>query len=349
MLQSHIFDELPLQDQMALQRIFDGTDLPPLYSDIIAKTVFSADAHPDRLNFLLRSIARDDTIDVRSGASNEGLHQSKYSKTMISDIPSWFRDGRLSDFEIQKAAQNFIFTRVELYASRMLLLQYSVSKGQKKSSLTFSSLNEVLLVVLMVDSPKAFKEYGKTCDKYIHRFTTMTSDTGLSYPSKAKMIYVQLDKCLAQFRNGFNAESEGGKPDRLQVWLAMIADVNDAKVLSTAAEDDTLAGIQVEIRNMAQDKEVQAMLIQEKFDLMDWASYGEERRSEGKAEGFAEGKAEGKAEGERNLAELIQKLLATGRTDDIERVTRDPEYRQTLYKEFGIGNVNDAADKSAEN
>ena len=95
------------------------------------------------------------------------------------------------------------------------------------------------------------------------------------------------------------------------------------------------------------------MLIQEKVDLMDWASYGEERRSEGKAEGFAEGKAEGKpegkAEGERNLAELIQKLLATGRTDDIERVTRDPEYRETLYKEFGIGNVTAAADESAEN
>ena len=91
------------------------------------------------------------------------------------------------------------------------------------------------------------------------------------------------------------------------------------------------------------------MLIQEKFDLMDWASYGEERRSEGKAEGFAEGKAEGKAEGERNLAELIQKLLAAGRTDDIERVTRDPEYRETLYKEFGIGNVTAAADESAEN
>ena len=87
------------------------------------------------------------------------------------------------------------------------------------------------------------------------------------------------------------------------------------------------------------------MLIQEKFDLMDWASYGEERRSEGKAEGFAEGKAEGKAEGERNLAELIQKLLATGRTDDIERVTRDPEYREPLYNEFGIGNVTAAADE----
>ena len=87
------------------------------------------------------------------------------------------------------------------------------------------------------------------------------------------------------------------------------------------------------------------MRIQEKFDLMDWASYGEERRSEGKAEGLDEGKAEG----ERKLTELIQMLLAAGRTDDIEIVTRDPEYRESLYKEFGIGSVTTAADESAEN
>ena len=75
MAKSHTIDQLPLQNRQALQRIFDGTDLPPLYSDIIAKSVFNADVHPDRLNFLLRNIAVDDTIDVRSGASNEGLHQ----------------------------------------------------------------------------------------------------------------------------------------------------------------------------------------------------------------------------------------------------------------------------------
>ena len=117
MAKSHTIDQLPLQNRQALQRIFDGTDLPPLYSDIIAKSVFNADVHPDRLNFLLRNIAVDDTIDVRSGASNEGLHQSKNSKAMVFDIPAWLRDGRLSDLEFQRAAQTFLFTRAELYTS----------------------------------------------------------------------------------------------------------------------------------------------------------------------------------------------------------------------------------------
>ena len=333
MVQSHIFDQLSSHDQQVLQRIFDGTDLPPLYSDTIAKRVFDADVHPDRLNFLLQNIARDNTIDVRSSASNEAWRQSAYSKGMVSDIPSWLRDGRLSDLEIQSAAQNFIFTRVELYASSMLLLQYSVPKGQTKSSLSYKSVKEVLLVVLMVKSPKAFRDHDQKCDKYIHRFTTMTSDTSLSYPSRAKMIYVQLDKCLAQFKKGFNAEAEDSHPDRLQKWLAMIADVNDAVIAESTADDETLTRIRTEIRNMAQDKEVQNMLTQELFERMDWESYGEEREEEG----LKQGRAEGMAKGENKLADLFKKLLSAGRVEDAKRASCDPIYRKRLYKELGIG------------
>ena len=282
MVQSHIFDQLSPQDQQTLLRYFDGTELPPLYSDTIAKRIFSANVHPDRLNFLLQNIARDDTIDVRSSAFNEALRQSAGSKGMVYDIPSWLRDGRLSDLEFQSAALNFIFTRVELYASSMLLLQYSVSNGQAKSSVSYRNVKEVLLVVLMVKSPKAFRDYDQKCDRYIHRFTTMTSDSGLSYPSRAKMIYVQLDKCLAQLKAGLNAEADDGRPDRLQKWLATIADVNDDTTIKAAADDETLTGIRTEIRNMAQDKEVQNMLTQEMFDLMDRESYGEEREEEGR-------------------------------------------------------------------
>ena len=324
MVQSYIFDQLSLQDQRALERIFDGTDLPPLYSDTIAKRVFNADVHPDRLNFLLQKIAKDDTIDVRSSASNEALRQSTGSKGMVSDIPSWLRDGRLTDLEIQNAAQSFIFTRVELYASSMLLLQYSVPPGETKSSLSYGGVNEVLLVILMVKSPMVFRDYDQKCDKYIHRFTSLRSDTGLSYPARAKMIYVQLDKCFDQFKKGGNAEAEDGRPDRLQKWLATIADVNDAGAAKAAAEDETLAGIRTEIYNMSQDKEVQNMLTQEMFDRMDRESYREQCIEEGMARG------------ESKLADLVGKLLSTGRIEDAQRASADPVYRKKLYEELQI-------------
>ena len=83
------FEELPIEDQESLQNIFNGIILPPLYSDVIAKAIFSADLHPERLNFLFRKIAKDETIDVLSSASNEAFRQSVHSKGIIMDIPSW--------------------------------------------------------------------------------------------------------------------------------------------------------------------------------------------------------------------------------------------------------------------
>ena len=169
MVQSHFFDELPLQSRQALQRIFDGTDLPPLYSDTIAKQVFNADVHPDRL----------------------------------------------------------------------------------------------------------------------------------------------------------------------QKWLAMIADVNDPVIAETAADDETLTRIRTEIRSMAQDKEVQNMLTQEMFERMDWASYGEEREEEGMQKGIEEGMQKGIEEGENKLADLLKKLTP-GSADFDKALNATTAERKELYRKYGI-------------
>lgn len=305
----HAFSDLPVEDQQALQKIFAGETLPPLYADIIAKTIYNADVHPDRLNFFLRSIAKDETIDVVASASNEAFRKSIYSKGMVSDIPSWLKERRLSDIEVQKAAQDFIFTRADLYASNMLLLQYSVSAGQAKRELGYPHVNEALLVILMVKSPKPFRIFDKESERYIHRFIQMTADTGLTYPTKAKVIYVQLDKCLSQFKRGINAETLDQRPDRLQTWLAMIADVNDEDVKNAAEKDEELHLVRKEIQNMAQDKEVQNMLIQEDFERMDWLTYGSEMEATGKAIGKAIGLSTGKIIG------TVETMRDEGRSD----------------------------------
>ena len=228
---------LPENDRQDLMDIFSGKKLPPLYSDVIAKNILNADVHPERLNFLMRGISKDMSIDVASSAGNENFRRSVHAKGMVTDIPSWLKDSRLSDLEIQKIKQDFIFTRMELYVSDMLLLQYSVSEGQTKGELSYTNVNEALIIVLMIESPKAFRDYDKDCDKYIHRFTRMTADTGLSYPVKAKMMYVQLDKCLKQFKDGLNAEADDNRPDDLQLWLSTIADVNDEDIKEAGLHD----------------------------------------------------------------------------------------------------------------
>ena len=115
---------LPMDVRQNLEDIFEGRILPPLYSDVIAKTIFNADVHPERLNFLLRSIAKDNTIDVQSSAANEAFRPSVHSKGIVSDIPSWLRDQRLADLEIQKARQDFL----NLRSYRALNLQIQISQ-----------------------------------------------------------------------------------------------------------------------------------------------------------------------------------------------------------------------------
>ena len=312
------FEALPKEEQEFYRKVFSGEAVAPLYSDTIAKNIFNADAHPERLNFLLRSIARDNSIDVRSSAANEGFRQSVHAKGMVSDIPAWLKDNRLSNLEVQQEARNYLFTRMDLYASDMLLLQYSVVPGQNKGEVDYANVCDVLLVVLMVNSPRTFKAFDKASRHYIHRFAERVADTGLSYPSKARIIYVQLDKCLKQFKAGKNAESADGKPDKLQRWLAMIADANDTNVSDAIAADEELKQIRAEVFNMAQDKEVQNMLLQEKFERMDWVSYGNDRERDGKEEGIKEGKREGEIVGviklyhdEQHLAtaEIVSKIM----------------------------------------
>ncbi len=60
--------------------------------------------------------------------------------------------------------------------------------------------------------------------------------------------------------------------------------------------------------------------------------YGEEQASIARAEG----EAHGKAQGEARVMALIQRLIASGKGSEVERVTTDTKYRETLYHQYGL-------------
>ena len=57
---------------------------------------------------------------------------------------------------------------------------------------------------------------------------------------------------------------------------------------------------------------------------------------EGRSEGLREGRSEGRREGEDRLNSLNCRLIADKRFEDLERATRDKEYRERLYNEYEI-------------
>ncbi len=100
----------------------------------------------------------------------------------------------------------------------------------------------------------------------------------------------------------------------------MIADANDEKVKEAAKNDETMRRMQKEMSDMVQDKEVRNMIMQEKFDRMDWITYGSDQREEG-----------------ANLAaKLMQKLYSLGKAKEAERASNEPEYLKKLLKDYGF-------------
>jgi hypothetical protein len=295
--------------------IISGKRLPSLSSDVIAKRIFDPDEHPDRLTYLLRAVTGEKSIKVAGSTKSEGYIGFIDSKKLIYDIPAELEDGRRSDTEFQIKAQDFIFPRTDLYASDLLMIQYSAEKGHK-SDVTYDNVQGVIIIVLMSESPKMFRQYDKKSARYIHRFISETAESGISYDPLAKKVYVQLDKAFRQFKNG----TDGEENMRLQILLSAMKDINNPAVQKKMKNDRMFSGILNEVSTLSQDKEVQIMLLAEKYAMSDIATMRKQDH------------AKGRAEGENRINSLYMHLKATGKTDELMRAIEDADYRESLMK-----------------
>ena len=59
-------------------------------------------------------------------------------------------------------------------------------------------------------------------------------------------------------------------------------------------------------------------------------------RKEGEAKGRKEGQAKGRKEGEERLGTLMSLLLKENRHDDVAKAASDADFREKLFKEYGI-------------
>lgn len=69
-------------------------------------------------------------------------------------------------------------------------------------------------------------------------------------------------------------------------------------------------------------------------ELIDKYEKRGERRGEKRGE--RRGEKRGEKRGEEKMASLIEKLFALGREKEMQEVVKNIEYREQLYREFGI-------------
>ena len=160
----------------------------------------------------------------------------------------------------------------------------------------------------------------------------------------------------------YDAFSEGSEPD-IDVRGTML-NINygrNAELLGTCrvlgdyslfvetvrTEKDVLGNLEeavrIAIRSLPNDSPIKQLLLDNESEVcMSFLTeYDEEWtmqlfKEEYLAQGIAQGKEQGLAHGEERLSTLVSQLLKLDRSEDVLRITSDPEYRNELYKEFGI-------------
>lgn len=319
---------LPESQKEKLEAIVRGERLADLWRDLIAKHVFSPDLHPERMEFILQHTMGDPDMQVVSSATNEPALKNIYSKKTIFDIPAWLNDRKLADLEIQMEPQEYIFNRTDIYSSNMLLLQYSVEPGQPKDERDYENVQDSIIIVLMVKSPNIFKDYRS--DRYIHRFIKARADTGLEVRKLKQMAFVQLDKALEMYISGEYNEDED--VDLLKLF-AMMADINNKKIIEEAAGNSFLGDIRSDVYQFTRSPEVQHMLTIQDLDMLDYNTNIHIARREGREEG--------REEGEAKIVALNKWLYSQGRDADVRKGTEDPAYLKSLLEEYDTSTEND--------
>ncbi|MBO5537225.1 MAG: hypothetical protein J6B53_17800 [Clostridia bacterium] len=52
--------------------------------------------------------------------------------------------------------------------------------------------------------------------------------------------------------------------------------------------------------------------------------------------GIKIGEKRGEKKGKKQMAQLVAKLFDLGKIEDLEKVSKDPEYREKLLKDYGL-------------
>ena len=165
----------------------------------------------------------------------------------------------------------------------------------------------------MKKSPKLFKRYESP--RYIHRFTRARADSGLEVPTLRQMVFVQLDKALELYVSGNYNEDED--TDLLKLF-ALIADINNEKVVQESTNNKLLADIREDVFRFTRDKEVQHMLLADDIERINW--YGNMNLS--------------RKEGRTEIVDLNKWLFSQKRDADVKKATEDHDYLDTLLAEY---------------
>lgn len=223
------FQALSQQEQEAFLGFCMGERGLKVTYDPFFKYIFHPEARPGRLDRLLSCILGQKVI-VKKMLSTERRPISENGSLVILDILVQLTDGRLVNVEMQRAGYDFPIERSFCYGADLLVRQYDVVKDEQGQRFSYRSINPVIIIVLMEESPALFHSIPT---KYIHR-SRFSFDTGLKMTSLQNFIYISLDI----FRQ--TVHNKPVEPDvpmtELEAWMYFLSSDEPADILRIIRE-----------------------------------------------------------------------------------------------------------------
>lgn len=162
-----------------------------------------------------------------------------------------------------------------------------------------------------------------------HKVYRLRDETGYEFSDMLEIHVIELNKTLSgnhrmdDWIRLFNAKT-GEELEMLEAGtknLGILEAIKEVRVMSLRKN--------LRLIHEARQKEIRDRDAREDY-------VRKEGWNVGHSEGWNEGHSKGRSEGEDRLNYLNCRLIADKRFEDLERATQDKEYREQLYKEYGI-------------
>ena len=254
------FSKLPEDMREMLIGYFLGQNGLPVTFDPVFQMVFDPEVHPERLEALLSALFRQ-TIKIVRVLKREGTMLTERGSFVIMDVLVLLDNGIYANIEMQKIGYKFPIERSDCYGADIIMRQYAKLKDKLGNRFHFRHLQKVFCIVLMEQSPAAFKEYPNL---YIHhRF--MQFDTGIMEGHTG--LHEDIFFCLDTFRK--NVHNVDKSSSKLDVWLFFLSATDTESILNLITEFPEFLPIYQEISEFSLNPEVLLNMLSQELYIMD--------------------------------------------------------------------------------
>ena len=231
-------------------------------------------------------------------------------KTCILDIRVLLNGNKQINLEMQMGSVENWTDRSVFYLCRMVT--------DMKKGLDYTQTKPSIHIGIMMKSP--IPEDAA----FYNEYALKNRRTGYEFTGKIALHVLDLS-CLEQV-------PEEERNSALYYWACVFKAKTWKEVLAMTEQSESIKKAVVTLRELSEDEKIRLQCEARERYQMDWQSSMRTSREKGREEGRKEGRESGRKE----MIELMNRLIKSGRQEDMKRAIEDEEYMERLMKELKL-------------